>query len=143
MKSSLYILFFLALQQTSYSTSCLYLAPSLPQEPQDPDLLQCGRPSLKRSAGQSPPKSQARSEHPSRRARRRQCRAATESVQVDFGSQGPPRALGASGLGARRLRQSKVKRQDFITAQCRGAAFPSGSKKRYRHSRTLQHLYPL
>ena len=141
MKSSLYILFFLALQQTSYSTSCLYLAPSLPQEPQDPDLLQCGRPSLKRSAGQSPPKSQARSEHPSRRARRRQCRAATESVQVDFGSQGPPRALGASGLGARRLRQSKV--TGFYNCTMQGAAFPSGSKKRYRHSRTLQHLYPL
>jgi hypothetical protein len=101
MKSSLYILFFLALQQTSYSTSCLYLAPSLPQEPQDPDLLLCGRPL------------------PILTQKKCDCRATTESVQVDFGSQGPPpKSQARSEHPASGARETCQKSKDFIIAQC-------------------------
>ena len=70
MKSSLYILFSLALQQTSYSTSGRTLLRPSRRKPKTLLLLQCGRPSLNskcdcRATTESP--SSEISEHPSRR----------------------------------------------------------------------------
>jgi hypothetical protein len=110
MKSSLYILFSLALQQTSYSTSGLTLLRPSRRKPKTLLLLQCGRPSLKKMCDCSG--------------------ATTESVQVDFGSQGPPPKSQARSehpaSGARRLRatcQTKVKSGDKILYLHNAGAF--------------------